>query len=80
MLKKPTSRIVGAASKAKTPTPSASLKQRPALPFFPSTILLSRVQWKISQTILQPHKPKGQTKGTVLLMVFFCLWVPLGGG
>ena len=60
MLKKPTSRIVGAASKAKTPTPSASLKQRPALPFFPSTILLSRVQWKISQTILQPHKPTGR--------------------
>ena len=33
MLKKPTSRIVGAASKAKTPTPSASHKLRPALPF-----------------------------------------------
>ena len=33
MLKKPTSWIVGAASK-KTPTPSASPKQRPALPFF----------------------------------------------
>ena len=32
--------------KLKPPTPSASPKQRPALPFSPATILLSRVQWK----------------------------------